>query len=146
LHRLGAISDRTTADGDDQVGPGLAGLVGGGNDRRARRVRGHLVEDADATRAHRLAYILDLAGFAVERPAHHQEGALGAEPVKLLDDGLRGMAAEHDLVHGAEYDTALVHACPPEDLFVPVKLAEEICGVMPEDRPNAPIAASEASG
>ena len=61
---------------------------------------------------------LDLAGLAVERPAHHQEGAFGAEPVELLDDGFRGMASEHDLVHGAEYDTALVHAVLPGTLLL----------------------------
>ena len=54
----------------------------------------------------------------LQRAAHHQEGALGAEPVELLDDGLRGMAPEHHLVHGAEYDTALVHACPPGTLLL----------------------------
>jgi hypothetical protein len=56
------------------------------------------------------------AGLAMQRSAHHQEGALRAEPVELLDDGLRGMASEHHLVHGAEYDAALVHACPPGNI------------------------------
>src|SRR6476646_5013216 len=41
------------------------------------------------------------------------------------------MAAEHDLVHGAEYDTALVHSVLPGTLIVGSKLAEEICAVTP---------------
>ncbi len=82
LHRLGAIGDRAAADGDDEIGLGVAGLVGGGNDGRARRMRGHLVEDAGAARAHRLADFCDLAGLAMQRSAHHQEGALRAEPVE----------------------------------------------------------------
>ena len=85
----------------------------GGNHRRARRMRRHPVEGAHATRAHRLADILDLDGFAVERPAYHQKRAFGAKPVQLLDDGFRGVPPEHDFVHRAKYDTALVHACPP---------------------------------
>ena len=98
-------------------------------------MRRHLVKGADAACAHRLSDVLDLGCLAVERPAHHQEGAFGAEPVQLLDDGLRGMAPEHHLVHRAEYDPALVHGCPPGTFLLCPKLAEEICGVMPEDRP-----------
>lgn len=83
-----------------------------------RRMRRHLVEGAGATRAHRLSDFLDLAGLAIECAAHHQEGAFRAQPVQLLDDGFRGVAPERDLVHGAEYDTALVHCSPPSDIFV----------------------------
>src|SRR5262249_58214401 len=104
---------RAAADGDDEVGLRIAGLVGGGNHGSARRMRRHLVESAHAARAHGLSDRLYLGGPAVERAAHHQEGAPGAQPVELLDDGLRGMAPEHNLVHRAEYDTALVHSVLP---------------------------------
>ena len=74
----------------------------------------HRVEGRDAARAQRLADFLDFVGLAVERAADHQERAVCAQPVHLLDDRLGGGAAEHHLVHGAEYDTPLVHDdCPP---------------------------------
>ena len=59
-----------------------------GDDRRARRVRRHRVEGAAHRVAERAADFFDLVGLAVERTADHQEGALGAEPVHLLDDRL----------------------------------------------------------
>ena len=71
----------------------------------------------DAARAQRVADFLDLVGFAVERAADHQERAAGAQPVHLLDDRLGGRAAEHDLVHGAEYDTTLVHDLSSPDIL-----------------------------
>ena len=110
----------------------------GGDDRRARRVRRHRVERADAARAQRAADVLDLVGFAVQRAADHQEGACGAEPVQLLDDRLGCRPSEHDLVHGAEYDTPLCTLVLPGHSWpllraLAARLAEEIPRVMPED-------------
>ncbi len=62
LYRLGAVGDRTAADGDDDIGVGGAGLLGGGNHRLARRMRRHRVEGPGATRPKRLADFLDLVG------------------------------------------------------------------------------------
>ena len=73
LHRLGAVGDRSAADGDDEIGLGGAGLIGGRDHGRARRVRRHRVEGADAARSHRAADVLDHVGLAVERAADHQE-------------------------------------------------------------------------
>ena len=50
--------------------------AGGGDHGRARRMRRHPVEGADALVAERAAHLLDLVGLAVERAAHHQEHAL----------------------------------------------------------------------
>ena len=114
LHRLGAVRDRAAADRDDEVGAGAARLLGGGNDGRARRVRRHRIEGADAAGPERFPDLVDLVGGPVERAADHQEGAVRAQAVHLAYDRLGGGAAEHDLVHGAENDTPAVHDdCPP---------------------------------
>ena len=63
LHGLGAVGDRAAADGDDEIGVGGAGLLGGGDHGLARRVRRHRIEGADATRPQRLADLLDLVGL-----------------------------------------------------------------------------------
>ena len=60
--------------------------------------------------AQRLPDFFDLVGLAVQRAADHQERARRAQPVQLLGDRFRRVAPEHDFIHGAEYDTALVHA------------------------------------
>ncbi len=132
LHRFGTIRDRAAADGDDQVGLGIARLLGCRDDRGARRMRRHPVEDADAAGPERLADSFDLIGLAVQCARDHQEGALRAQPVQLLDDGFTGGPPEHDLVHGAKYDTASVHAPllpqdgPPCRRRFAERLAEEI--------------------
>ncbi|GCC46027.1 hypothetical protein chiPu_0030302, partial [Chiloscyllium punctatum] len=87
LHRLGAIGDRAAADGDDQIGLRIARLFRRRDDRGARRMRRHLVEGPDAAGPERRADFLDLVGVAVQRARHHQERALRAQPVQLLDDG-----------------------------------------------------------
>ena len=110
LHGLGAVGDRAAADGDDEVGAGGARLLGGGDHGLARGVRRHRIEGRDAARPERVPDFLDLVGVAVERAADHQEGAVRAQAVHLRHDRVGGRAAEHDLVHGAENDTPLVHA------------------------------------
>jgi hypothetical protein len=84
LDRLGAVGDRAAADGHDQVGVGGAGLLGCGNDSRARRVRRHRVKGAGAARPQFAANFLYLVGLAVERAADHQERALRAQSVQLF--------------------------------------------------------------
>ena len=76
----------------------LARLRGGGDDGRARRVRRHLVEGADALVAERPADLLDLVGLAVERAAHHQEHALGAAGLHQLGDRSRRPACRSGLL------------------------------------------------
>ncbi len=129
LDRLGAVGDRTAADGHDQVSPGGAGLVGRGNHRRARRMRRHRVEGADAARPQRAANLLDLVGFAVQRAADHQERALRAQPVQLFLNRFGCRPPEHDLIHRAEYDTTLMHVCPPRTFLALVAgLAAKVSG------------------
>ncbi|MHC2510439.1 hypothetical protein ACVII1_005677 [Bradyrhizobium elkanii] len=136
LHRLGAVGDRAAADRDDQIRFRAARLLRRRDDRGARRMRRHLVEGADAAGPQRRANLLDLVGLAVQRARHHQKGALGAQPVQLLDDGLTRGPPEHDLVHGAEYDTASMHAPvlpqhgPPCWRPFAARLAEEIGAVI----------------
>jgi len=113
LHRLGAVGDRAAAHRDDEIGIGGAGLFGSRDHPLPRRMRPHRIESAHATRAERRSDFLDLVGFAVERAADHQKGAASAHAVHLRDHSLRGGSPENHLVHGAENDTALVHACPP---------------------------------
>ncbi len=114
LHGLGAVGDRAAAHGDDEIGIGGAGLLGGGDDGLARRVRRHRIEGPGVSRPQAFADFLDLGGRAVERAADHQEGAAHAQTVDLSGDRVRGRAAENNLVHGAENDTPLVHDdCPP---------------------------------
>ncbi len=113
LHRLGAVGDRTAADGNNDVGVGGACLVRRGNDGRARRMRRHRIEGAGAARPQHAANVLDFIGFAVQRAADHQEGAFHAQPVQLLDNRLGCRPPEHDLIHRAEYDTTFMHGCPP---------------------------------
>ena len=114
----------------------------GGDHRRARRVRRHRIECADAARPHCAADVLDHVGFAVERAADHQERAFRAQPVHLLDDRLGCRSSEHDLVHGAEYDTPcdarlsspdILALCPWLHGALAARLAEEIRDVMPQD-------------
>jgi hypothetical protein len=62
LHRLGAIGDRTAADGNDDIGIRGASLVCRGNDGRARRMRRHRVK-AGAARVQRAADGFDHIGF-----------------------------------------------------------------------------------
>ena len=83
--------------------PGGAGLIGGRYHGRARRMRRHRVEGADAARAQRAADVFDHVGLAVQRAADHQKGAVGAQPVHLLDDHLGCRPSENDFIHGAEY-------------------------------------------
>ena len=111
LDGLGAVGDRAAAQGDDQVGLGLARLRRGGDDRRARRVRRHLVEGADALVAERAADLFDLVGLAVERAAHHQEHALGAVGLHHLGDRLGGRLAVVDFFHVGENDAARCQHC-----------------------------------
>ena len=73
-------------------------------------MRRHRVKGGDAALSQCFPDLFDLAGFAVERAADHQECAAGIEAIHLLDDRFRCMSPEHDFVHGAEYDPALVHA------------------------------------
>ena len=132
LDRLGAVGDRTAADGHDEVGLGGAGLVCRGNDRRARRMRRHRVEGADAARPQRAANVLDLIGFAVERAADHQEGAFRAQPVQLFDNRLGCRPPEHDLIHRAEYDTTFMHAVLPGHFWPLLRaLAAKVSGGNP---------------
>ena len=111
LNGLGAVGDRAAAQGDDQVGFGLARLRRRGDDRRARRVRRHLVEGADAFVAERAADCFDLVGLAVERAAHHQEDALGAVGFHHLGDRLGGRLAVVDFFHVGENDAARCQHC-----------------------------------
>ena len=110
LHRLGAVGDRAAADGHDQVGIGIARLLGCRDHGLARRVLRHRVEDRGAAAAQRALDLLDLVGLASERARHHQEGAGLLQPVHLGHDRFRSRLAEHDLIHRAEYDTPSVHA------------------------------------
>ncbi len=96
-------------------------------------MRRHRVENGDAARPQRAADFPDLVGLAVERSADHQERADGLQPIELLDDRLGRRTAEYDLIHGAEYDTALVHALVLPGRLLPGRLAEEIPDVMSED-------------
>ena len=118
LDGLGAVGDRAAADGDDQVGVGGAGLLGCGDHRRARRMRRHRVEGGGMARAQSAADFLDFVGLAVEGPADHQEGAGRAHAIHLLDNSFGGGSPEHDLLHGAEYDTPFMHACPPRTFWL----------------------------
>ncbi len=138
LHRLGAIGDRATADGNDQIGVGGAGLLGGGDDGFAGGVRRHRIESCRATGPKAVADLLDLAGLAVKGAADHQKRAAGAQTIHLLDDRLRGRTPENNLIHGAENDTSLMHVLVLPEYFGFVgslegRLAEEIQDVMPED-------------
>ena len=81
-------------------------------------MRRHRIEGRDAAGSKALADFLDLVGLAVEGAADHQKRARRAQTVHLPDHRLGGRAPENHLVHGAEYDTPLVHDdCPPRTLW-----------------------------
>ncbi len=65
----------------------------------------------------RLIFSIDI-GLAAQRARDHQERAVCAQPIHLLDNSLGRRLAEHDLVHGAENDTPFVHALSSRDCFV----------------------------
>ena len=120
LDRLGAVGDRAAAQGDDQIGLGLARLRGGGDHGRARRVRRHLVEGADAFVAERAPDLLDLVGLAIERAAHHQEHALGAVLLDQLGHRLGGRLAVVDFFHLGKNDAPRCqHSVLPDPFFPP---------------------------
>ena len=109
-------------------------------------MRRHRVEGGDAASSQRATDFPDLIGLAVERAADHQERSGSLQAIQLLDDHLGRRTTEYNLIHGAEYDTALMHACPPRGILALLaalkgRLAEEIQLVMPEDDP-APASSS----
>src|ERR1700760_773799 len=61
-----------------------------------------------------MADFLDLIGLPVQRPADHQQSAVGAQQVELRRDRDGGGHAEHHFIHGAEYDASAAH-----DLVLP---------------------------
>jgi len=111
LDRLGAVGDRTAAQGNDEIGLRLARLLGRRDHRATRRMGRHPVEGADAMIAERPAQFVDLVGLAVERAAHHEEDALGLQPFHQLCHGLRRRLAVLHFVHFAENNASrLRHA------------------------------------
>src|SRR5205814_3779423 len=62
--RLAAVGRRAAADADQQVAAGLASLVGAGDHRVARTVRGHLVMQTGVARPERPRDLADLSAPA----------------------------------------------------------------------------------
>ena len=100
--RLGAVGDRATPEGDDEVRPGLPRGIGGRDHVRARGVRRHPVELAHDLVAERAAKLRDLVGLAVEGAAHHQEHALRAPALDFGRHRLGERPAEGDRFHRSE--------------------------------------------
>jgi hypothetical protein len=115
LYGFRAVGDRAAADGDDEVGIGLARRIGGGDHGLARRVRWHGVEYAGAAGTERLPDFRDLVGLPDQRAGDHQEGALRLDAIHLREDGRGCRPAEHNLLDRAVNDTSLVQGCPPQD-------------------------------
>ena len=107
--RLAAVGRRPAADTDQQVAAGVAGLVGAGDHRVARAVRGHLVMHAGVARPKRRGDLPDRIGLAVERAPGEDEHPPGAEPIGRLGHGIGGRAAEHHAFHSREDDLAGTH-------------------------------------
>ena len=136
LHGLGAVGDRAAADGDDEVGAGLARHRRRRDHRLARRVRGHVVEQR--RRSARRAPARSLRsrrsrGSACPTPSGRRAGRRAGPSAA---DCLRRRDAEHDLVHIAENDTASMHAPVLPDnssCFCKDSLAEPTSLVMCED-------------
>ena len=111
-HRLRAVGQRAAAEGDDQVGIGRAGGLGRVDHIAAGRVRPHAVELPGDLVAERAAELFDLSGLAVERAAHHEEDALGAQPLRLLGHRLFQRRAEAHRLHPPERHPARFHCMP----------------------------------
>ena len=136
LHRLGAVGDRAAADGDDQVGLGGARLFGS----RRSRPRAACAA-ASRRRCRRSALPSALRIFSISSvsrssvPLTIRKARLAPSRSICSTTASRGGTSEHDLIHGAEYDTALVHVdvLPGRLVLLRGRLAEEFCRVMPED-------------
>ena len=107
--RLAAVGRRPAADTDQQVAAGIACLVGAGDHRVTRAVRGNLVMQAGVTLPKRLGDIPDRIGLLVERTPGEDEHPLGAEPIGRFGHGLGGRAAKHHAFHSREDDLAGTH-------------------------------------
>ena len=107
LHRLGGVGDGAAADGDDQVGAGLAGHCRGLDHRLARRVRRHAVE-------HRRAPGCPARRGPARSPAVSRLRvpltirSTRSAPARSASSATAWAAgrAEHDFVHPAEDDAA----------------------------------------
>ena len=119
LHRLGAVGDRTAADRDDEIGIGGAGLFVAAM-TAARGVCGGIASKVPTQRgpsARRMVSITSVSRLSV--PLTIRKARVRAEPVHLLDDRLGCRPSEHDLIHGAEYDTPFMHAVLPGHSLCP---------------------------
>ena len=106
LDGFGAVGDGAPTDSGDEVGACLSRRRSGLDDGAARRVRQHAGEDPGTAVPQRPPHLVDLAGRAAERAAHHQEDAFGAAPPRFLGDCLGGGLAEHHRIHFAKFDAS----------------------------------------
>ena len=150
LHRLGAVGDRTAADGNDEIGIAARAWSPAAM-TAARGVCGGIASKVPAQRApsaRRMFSITSVSRLSV--PLTIRKARVRAQPVQLLDERLGCRPPEHDLIHRAEYDTTFMHGCPPGHFgclsALAPRLAEEIRDVMSEGDAVVPVGWVEPTG
>ena len=96
---LGRVGDRAAAQGDDQIGAGLARHIGCGDDIAARRMRADPGEEPGKAVAERLPQPLDEAALPRQGAARQHKDGAGVEPVDLLRQRLGEGRAEDHILH-----------------------------------------------
>ena len=110
---LGRVGDRAAAQGDDQVGAGLARRVRRRDDIGARRMRANLGADPGKAVAQHLPQPLDEIGLARERAARHHKDRTGIEAVDLMRQRFGIGGAEDNAFHVREAIGAAQHWLSP---------------------------------
>src|SRR5947207_1583825 len=96
---LGRIDNRSASHGDDQIRLRLYGVRGCLYRRRPRRMLRDAVEGTGISAAQRVADLLDLVGFRIQRSADDEKDAFGITLLGLLAQSLARRLSKDHLIH-----------------------------------------------